>query len=69
MNITLNCDNCGARVLLDDTPTVTVTRKGNYRFFHVICSCGKEYKFSTMNINLTRDFRADNVKKGGRKNA
>lgn len=28
MNITLICERCGARVLLDDTPTGTVTRKG-----------------------------------------
>lgn len=45
MNITLICDRCGARVLLDDTPTGTVTRKGDATFFHGVCRCGNKMSF------------------------
>ena len=45
MNITLICEKCGARVLLDDTPTGTVTRKGDATFFHGLCSCGNRISF------------------------
>lgn len=45
MNITLICDKCGARVLLDDTPTGTVTRKGDNTLFHGVCICGNKMSF------------------------
>lgn len=61
MNITLICDRCGAGVLLDDTPTGTVTRKGDYTLFHGVCICGISWRLYFRKKDVF--FIAEEVKK------